>query len=464
MVRRPRTREVLPSVIKPSPIRHPSRLFTAPYILFAGFASLILLGGLLLSLPFANNQSGFTPLVTAMFTSTSAVTVTGLTVEPTSTYWSSFGQGVIFGLMLVGGLGFMTVATFLLIVMGQRITLSERMLMRDTMGVDRMGALVRVTRNIVLIVIGVYGVGMLVLWWRLLGFFSEGEALWQAAFLSVSSFNNAGFSILPEGVSRDAFVSNFPLLGFMAFLIVLGSIGWTTLVDVWRHRRFTRFSLDTRMVLATSLFLYALGAAVIFLAEFNNELTLGRFSMADRAFYSIFHSISGRTAGFSTIDFSQAGDLSLLFYPFLMFVGGAAGSVAGGIKVATFAVIIAAVFSSVRGRLQVEAFSREIPSFQVHRALSVVVIAMALIFVVSLALTFTEEEIPFLHLLFDTVSAFGTTGLSTGVPAELSVAGKALFMVLMLAGRLGPLTMALALVPREEATVYRFAQERVKIG
>lgn len=465
VVRRPRMREVMPSVIHDSPIRRPPRFLTAPYILFGGFSALILLGGLLLWLPAANNHEGPSSFVTAMFTSTSAVTVTGHVVEPTSTYWSVFGQGVIFALMLVGGLGFMTVATFLLIITGRRLGLAERILMREAMGVDRMGSLVRVTRNIILIVLGVYAIGIILLWWRLLGFFDAGEAMWQAAFLSVSSFNNAGFSILPEEVQSvgGAFVSNLPLLGFMAILIVLGSIGWTTLVDVSRHHRFSRLSLDTKMVLTTSLFLYVLGAVVILFNEFGNPATLGDFPAGERVYQAVFHSISGRTAGFSTIDFGAASEFTLLFYPFLMFVGGAAGSVAGGIKVATFAVIIAAVFSSLRGRQQVEAFGREIDPFQVHRAVTVAVLGLTVAFLAILLLTLTED-IPFRLLFFDTISAFGTTGLSTGAPADLTVTGKGLFMVLMLLGRLGPLTMALALVPRGEASLYRYVQERVKIG
>ena len=465
VVRRPRVREMMPAVIHDAAIRRPHRFLTAPYILFVGFSALILLGGLLLWLPVANNHEGPSSFVTAMFTSTSAVTVTGHIVEPTSVYWSTFGQAVIFMLMLVGGLGFMTIATFLLIVTGQRLGLSERILMREAMGVDRMSSLVRVTRYIILVVMVIYAIGTLVIWWRLSGFFDTGEAMWHAAFLSVSSFNSAGFSILPEevGTAAGAFVTNLPLLGFMATLIVLGSIGWTTLVDVARRRRFSRLSLDTKMVLAASLFLYVLGASVLLVDEFGDPLTLGAFSMAERVPQAIFHSISGRTAGFSTIDFGQASDFTLLSYPFFMFVGGAAGSVAGGIKVATFAVIVAAVFSSLRGRQQVEAFGREINPFQVHRAVTVVMLGGAMTFLAALTLTLTED-IPFLDLLFDTVSAFATNGLSTGATADLTVTGQGIFMALMLLGRLGPLTLALALAPREETSMYRYAQERVKIG
>ena len=457
---------MLPKVVKSIPARRPARRFTPPFILFYSFGGLIIVGGLLLILPIANNVGGFTPAELAFFTSTSAVTVTGHTVVDTPTYWSSFGHAVIFTLMLVGGLGFTSLATFSLIILGQRITLPERMLMRDTMGVDRLGGLAAVLRNIVLIVLLIYVIGTLLLWWRLYDDFSAGEALWNSAFLSVSAFNNAGFTILPNSSSLDGFTFDAPFLIFIAISIVLGGIGWTVLVDLFRQRRFSRFTLDTKMVVTTSVFLWMLGALVFFIAEQDNSGTLGNgsFTTLEKGFQSIFHSISGRTAGLSTLDFGASTELTKLFYPLLMFVGGAAGSVAGGIKVATLAVIIAAVVSSVKGRLQAEAFGREIPNFQVHRALTVAALGMALIFLVSLALTLTEDGIPFLDLFFDTVSAFGTTGLSTGVPPLLSVGGKILFMIIMFLGRLGPLTLALALAPREEATVYRFMQERVKIG
>lgn len=465
VIRRPRFREVRPSTVQRVHERRPGRKFSPPFILFYGFALLIVAGGVLLLLPISNaHEDGFTPMANAFFTATSAVTVTGHTVENTADYWTTFGHGVIFTLMLVGGLGFTTVATFLLIILGQRITLPERMLMRDTMGVDRMGGLVAVLRNIVLIVLAMYAVGMAAIWWRIHGDFSAGEAVWQAAFLSISGFNNAGFSILPDASSLDNYMADSMLLGFVASLIILGGISWTVLVDVFRQRRFSRFTLDTKMVLSVSVLLWILGALVFFMAEYDNPGTLGPFSVLQKLAQSVFHSVSGRTAGLATVDIGASTELTRLFFPFLMFVGGAAGSMAGGIKVATLAVIIAATISSVKGRLQTEAFGREIPHFQVHRALTVAALAMTFIFIVSLVLMLTEEDIPFLNLFFDTISAFGTTGLSTGVPPLLSLAGKILFMIAMFVGRLGPLTMALALTPREEATVYRFVQERVKIG
>ena len=442
------------------------RLFASPLLLLYGFILLITLGGLLLALPISSADGGFTSAENAFFTSTSAVTVTGLTVVSTTDHWNNFGKGVIFALMLIGGLGFMSFATFLLILIGQRITLPERMLIRDTIGGDRLGGMVGLLRRVVVVVLGIYAVGMLLIFSQLVRDFPTGEAMWQSAFLSVSGFNNAGFAILPASASVEGLQSKFPILLFMAILIMVGGIGWAVIVDIYKRRRFTRFSLDTKLIITTSVFLWIVGALVFFLAEYTNSGTIGALSVSDKGFHSLFESISGRTAGFTSIDFSQVKDLTKLFFISLMFIGGGAGSVAGGIKVGTFAVIVAAVISSIRGRLRAEAFGREIPHFQVLRALTVAILGGGLIFVISLVLTLTESDadFPFLNLLFETVSAFGTAGLSMGVAPLLTVWGKIMLIIVMILGRLGPLALALALAPREEATAYRFAQERVRIG
>ena len=468
VIRQPRVDQLRPLVAEPVPLRRPNRIFTSTYILIFGFAILIVFGGLLLSLPVSSKEGVFTPLVLAFFTATSAVTVTGHTVVSTSTYWSHFGQAVIFFLMLIGGLTFMAAATFILALLGQRSSLSERLVMRETMGLDRMEGLRRITRNIVLVVVLIYLVGAGVIFSRIHGMDGMGfsESVWQSIFLSVSAFNNAGFSILPEsslgsGLQRMGALE--PLLFTMVILIILGGIGWTSLVDLYRHRRFSRLTLDTRLVLVTSLFLWVIGALVLFLAEYSNVDTHGGLPLLDRISDSVFHSISGRTAGFTIIDFGKAEDFTKLTYPALMFIGGASGSVAGGIKVNTFAVIIAAVISSIKRRPQAEAFGREISQQQVLRAVTVGVLGVVFIVLTLPTLTLTEPDIPFLDLLFDTVSAFGTTGSSTGIVPDLSVVGKLIFMLAMFLGRLGPLTLALALAPREQ-TMYRYVQERVTIG
>ncbi|PKB83238.1 MAG: hypothetical protein BZY88_02545 [SAR202 cluster bacterium Io17-Chloro-G9] len=442
-------------------------------MLLLGFVLLILAGGLLLALPISSNSGEFSPFEVSFFTAVSALTVTGHVVVTSSTYWSGFGQAVIFFLMLVGGLGFMVVSTFILLLIGHRSTLRERLLtsglMRDTVGVEQFQGLRGIARRVILMVFVLYGLGTLAILSQVQGLDGMGfaKSLWHSLFLSVSSFNNAGFNILPElpqGSSLARFATNPILLMLTAALMVLGGLGWTLIVDIYRNRRFARFSLDTKLVVVTSLSLWTLGAGVLLLAEFSNPNTIGGLGWFDKTVGAIFQSVSGRTAGFSTMDFGQVQDVTKTTYAGLMFIGGAAGSVAGGIKVVTFAVIVAAVVSSLRQRSRAEAFGREIAQPQIYRALTVAILGLAFIAVSIPVLTITDSEVPFLDLLFDTVSALGTTGASTGIVPDLSLAGKILFMISMFVGRLGPVTLALVLAPGEEASVYRFARERVKIG
>ena len=473
IIRLRRRRELSPTVAEVEPPKQNKPLFGTTTILFLGFALLIAAGGGLLTLPIAQNGNGFTEFETAFFTSVSAVTVTGHTVVDTSTYWSTFGQAVIFMLMMVGGLGFMVVSTFILLLIGQRSTLQERLLtrdlMRDTVGVDQMGGLRHLGRAVIGVVFLLYAIGAVVIFLQINGIDGVGNlrSVWHSIFLSVSSFNNAGFNIIPEvpgGSSLTRFFSDPGLLITMTVLMILGGLGWVLVVDVFRKRRISRFSLETKLVLVTSIVLWVLGAFVLLLSEFNNSATMGDFSWFDKIFGAIFSSVSGRTAGFSIMDFGEVKDVTKSTFSGLMFIGGAAGSVAGGIKVATFAVLMAAVISSLKGRPHAEAFGREIHQSQLHRALTVAVLGFAFIVVSATVLTTLEPGIPFQDIIFDTVSAFGTTGASTGIIADTGLAAKILFMALMYVGRLGPVVLALALATEDDTEVYRFAQESVKIG
>ncbi len=473
IIRLRRRRELSPTVAEVEPPKQNKPLFGTTILLLLGFALLIAAGGGLLTLPIAQNGTGFTAFEAAFFTSVSAVTVTGHTVVDTSTYWSTFGQAVIFMLMMVGGLGFMVISTFILLLIGQRSTLQERLLtrdlMRDTVGVDQMGGLRHLGRAVIGVVFLLYAIGAVVIFLQINGIDGVGNlrSVWHSIFLSVSSFNNAGFNIIPEvpgGSSLTRFFSDPGLLITMTVLMILGGLGWVLVVDVFRKRRISRFSLETKLVLVTSIVLWVLGAFVLYLAEFNNSATMGDFSWFDKIFGAIFSSVSGRTAGFSIMDFGEVKDVTKSTFSGLMFIGGAAGSVAGGIKVATFAVLMAAVISSLKGRPHAEAFGREIHQSQLHRALTVAVLGFAFILVSATVLTTLEPDIPFQDIIFDTVSAFGTTGASTGIIADTGLAAKILFMALMYVGRLGPVVLALALATEDDTEVYRFAQESVKIG
>jgi trk system potassium uptake protein len=457
VIRQPRWEQFQPTVAEVASVRRPHRIFTSPFILFFGFAILITIGGLLLTLPISSTERVFTPLQIAFFTAFSAVTVTGRSVVNTSTYWSNFGQVVIFFLMLIGGLSFLAFAVFILALLGQRSTLSERLVLRETLGVDRMGGLRRITRNIILVAFLIYLIGAATIFWRINGLdgISFSDSVWQSLFLSVSAFNGAGFFILPEsplGSGLSRVVSDEALLMVLASLIILGGIGWITLVDLYRHRYFSRLALDTKLVITTSIFLWLAGAGILFSAEYSKPGLHSELSLLDRFVNSIFHSVSARSAGLSTLNFAEAQDVTKLTY-----------SVAGGIKVNAFAVLIAAVISSVKGRPQAEAFGREIAQTQLLRAITVAILGFLLMCIAMVALSLAEPNLDFLDLLFDTASAFGTVGFSTGIVPELSVAGKAILMIVMFIGRLGPLTLALALAPQEQ-TAYRFVQERVTMG
>ena len=473
IIRVRRRRDVPPTIRLNETLRRPRRLLGVSTMLIAAFVLLMSVGAGFLTLPIASVSGESAPLQVAYFTAISAVTVTGHTVVSTPDYWTSFGHAVIFLLMMVGGLGFMVISTFLLLVLGDRTTIQQRALTRglmsDAAGVKQMRAIRSFGNRVIIIVVLIYFAGSLVYFTQINGLdgIGQGRSYWYSLFLSVSSFNNAGFNIIPEAVHGNAarFASNYTVLVTMTIMIALGGLGWVTMVDVWRQRRFSRFSLDTKLVVVTSLGLWLLGAGMLALTEFNNPDTMAPLGWLDRGVNTVFLSVSGRTAGFSTIDFGQVQEVTRMTFTMLMYIGGAPGSVAGGIKVVTFALIVAAVVSSLRSRSHAEAFGREIPQPQLHRALAVAVLGLALIFVSIMALIEIEREAPFVHLLFDIVSALGTVGATTGIIPSLGLVSQSIFMVAMFVGRLGPLVLALAMAPREdEVEVYRFAQEQVRIG
>ena len=473
IIRMPRERDTPSSVELRETLRRPRRLLGISTILVAAFVLLMTIGAALLALPVSSVSGESAPLEHAYFTAISAVTVTGHTVVSTPDYWSQFGHVVIFLLMLVGGLGFMVISTFLLLILGDRTTIQQRALTRglmsDAAGVKQMRAIRSFGNRVIVIVLGIYLLGSIIYFSQIVALdgLGTGKAYWYSLFLSVSSFNNAGFNIIPEVAQGNAarFLSNYTVLITMTLMIALGGLGWVTMVDVWRGRRFARFSLDTKLVVVTSLGLWFLGAVILALTEFVNPETMGPMGWADRCVNAVFLSVSGRTAGFSTIDFGQVADATKMTFTALMYIGGAPGSVAGGIKVVTFALIVAAVISSLKSRSHAEAFGREIQQPQLHRALAVAVLGLGLIFITVIALVEIEREAPFFHLLFDAVSALGTVGATTGIVPELGLASQSIFMAAMFIGRLGPLVLALAMAPREdEIEAYRYAQEQVRIG
>jgi trk system potassium uptake protein TrkH len=466
VVRHPRQDDMSPVHLELPTKRSQSRALASPLTLLYSFVGLISLGTILLSMPFSHHGTGFAPFVEALFTATSAATVTGLVIQETATYWTKAGQMVILALMFVGGLGFMTIATFLLVLVGQRVTLSQRLLVRESLGVNHLGGLVRLTIRIVLVATTIQIIGFVALLARFLFLdYSVSDSIWHAIFHAVSGFNNAGFVALPETNSLSSFQDDRFILGIIGGLILLGALSYWVMVDVAsRFNHFSLYSLNSKLVLILTGILIVSGALVFFFSEFDNERTLGPLPLLDKVIISVFESISGRTAGFATVSFGDTEQHTNFFFTSLMFVGGASASVAGGIKVNTVAVILVAVLSTLRGSPRATAFGREIPQDQVRRAMTMGAVATTLVFLVALTLTFAEREFPFIDLLFESVSAFGTVGLSTGLTPDLSRWGHLIIIFSMFIGRIGPLTLGLAMVQRSQGDLYRYAQERVTIG
>jgi trk system potassium uptake protein TrkH len=417
-----------------------------------------------LLLPFANTQGIITPPLIAYFTAISAVTTTGLTLEPTATYWTFFGQVVIWMLMFVGGTGFMTIASFFLIALGRRLSLSHLLLMRESLMAGELGGLKNLTRNVFLMGLMVSFFGTWLLFWPFLRYFDPAEALWQAAFHSVSSFATAGFDIVGPASFAD-YRTDYFMLGMLVIIFVIGALSYPVVIDVILRRKHRGFSLNTKLVLVGSLIAWVLGTLTMFASEYGRLDTLGNGPLDSQIFTAFFNALSGSTTtGFSTMDFGKIYERTHLLIDPLMFIGGAAASTAGGIKMNNFIVLLVLVYSWAHGRSHAEAFKREVESQQVLTAITLVMVSVLLLFATTLMLSFTDSAIPFLKLLFENISAFATVGLSTGVLPGMSVPGKLIIMFMMFVGRLGSLTLILALVPSGQPEMYHYQKEGMVIG
>jgi trk system potassium uptake protein len=436
-------------------------------VLIYGFAAMIAFGTVLLILPVSSADGSWTRLVDAFFTATSAVCVTGLVIVDTGTYWSPFGQVVILLLIQLGGFGFMTSSTLLLLLVVRRRTrLRDRVLVQETMGRGELGDVTGLIGRVAVFTLAAEGVGALLLTGGFAGRGQEiSEAVWYGLFHSVSAFNNAGFDLMGAlgQSSLRGFVTDYQVLGVIGVLIILGGLGYAIVEDIVGSRRWSRFALETKVVLLTSAALLVVGSVTIGLTEWDNAGTLGALAPAERVFNAIFESVTLRTAGFSALDTAALLEPTLFVVMALMFIGGASGSTAGGIKVNTFSVLLIAIVSTAVGRPSAEAFGRRIQHVVVYRALAVALLSIALVFTVGFILEVLTAG-NFVNVLFETVSALGTVGASRGITPELPDVARVVTALTMFVGRLGPLTLVLALAARARPVAYRPAVESMRIG
>ena len=428
------------------------------------FAFLITLGTLFLMLPVAHHGEGLSDPLIALFTATSAVTVTGLIVVDTASHWTTFGQGVILFLMFIGGLGFMSVAAFLLAVLGQRVSMRQRLLIRETLSTERLGGLQKLSVGIVLTAITIQILGFVML---LPNFYFEYDiqnAVWQSLFHSVSGFNNAGFVIFPEDGGLAYHQDDWRLLSILSVLIFIGSLSFWVVSDIVLNRRFIKFSLVSKIVLSMTISLIILGSILLFVLEGTNPNTMEDLPIGTKIVVSIFESVSGRTAGFSTLNYSDTRNATNLIIMALMFVGGATASVAGGIKVSTLFVILLSIYAIVREKAHVSAFGREIDDSIIKRSYAILIVCLVFSFSCSIVLALTNPQISMEALTFEAVSAFGTVGLSAGATTDLNPIGKIIIILTMFAGRIGPLLIGLKMVPSQDVSEFRYPSENVTIG
>lgn len=443
----------------------------------AGFLALILIGSCLLALPWAHRAGQSVGILDAAFVALSATCVTGLTTVNIADSFNAFGQAVILGLIQLGGLGIFTAGISLMLLSGRRLSLADEQIIRTTMG------RVRKVRPLDVFLYGCVFILLFELAGTVALFFFMASSqqdptvagtLWEAVFHSVSAFCNAGISIYPDGFAR--WRGNAEVLGVVSGLVIAGGIGLMTLINLryyhfWRRdpRQRGLVALQTKLAVVTTLLLLAAGMMATLLFELNH--TLHNTSFADKLSWSFFHSAMSRTAGFNVVDVGQMNQPTLLWTLLLMFIGGSPGSMAGGIKTTTFAVLVLTSWSALKRRENVEVFGRRIAPNLTNIALLLVLLAGATVLVGIGMLMITEQGKPssamsqhWLGLVFEAVSAFGTVGLSTGVTPLLTPLGKLVIMALMFTGRVGPLVMTIYLARPRLPRHVQYPVEEIGLG
>lgn len=440
-----------------------NKRLTPAQTLVTGFATVIAIGTILLALPISAVGERL-DLVSAFFTATSAVCVTGLVVVDTGSKLTGFGQLVVISLIQIGGLGIATISTLGAIILGRRIALRRRLLMQEALNQVTLAGMVRLTRYIagVTLLFELTGAAILAVHWRSL--VGGWRAIWLGLFHSISAFNNAGFDLFGDFRSLTPFVGDVVVNAVISGLLIVGGLGFIVIAELTSGERH-RLSLHTRLVLATTAVLILAGFLGVLSLEWSNPNTLGSLPIPARLLAAFFQSVTARTAGFATVSIGDLHQATLLIVTILMFIGASPGGTGGGVKTTTFATLAAYVSAIVRKKNDPVVFNRRISIESARKALAVMSLALLSVITVAMLLTITEgERFTFLQMMFETVSAFGTVGLSTGITPLLSDVGRILIALMMFIGRVGPFTLTAALTTMDRNHAVRYAEEKVIIG
>jgi len=436
-------------------------------IFMIGFLAVILLGTLLLSLPIATKDGEGAAFITALFTATSATCVVGLVIEDTCTYWSMFGQCVILCMIQLGGLGFMTLISIVTIYTHRVIGLKERLMMMQNFNAREMSGIVRLTKRIICgtaLFEGSAAVIFAIRYAKDFGFFG---GIYKGIFHAVSAFCNAGFDLMGEvsPFSSMTYYAADPVMNITTMLlIVIGGIGFFVWDDIWENRGFRNLKVHSKLVLVISAVLIFGGALLFFLFERGNASTIGEMSLGNQLMASLFQSVSTRTAGYNTIDQTLMTEASEALTILLMFIGGSPGSTAGGVKTITVAVLLFGAFSGLCGRQETVVCKRSIPLQQIMSALSLVMVALTCIITGSFVISLVEQA-PFFAVVYETVSAFATVGLTMSLTPTLSTFSHLILIVLMYMGRIGILTIGFGIMTNRNASAkIRYPDANLMIG
>lgn len=440
-------------------MKHKVIRLSPPQLLVVTFLFFIIVGMGLLKLPFATTES--ITWLDALFTTTSAMTVTGLAVVDTGGAFTLFGEVVIMSLIQIGGLGIMSFAVLIFMMLGKKIGFKERLLLQQALNQTSVGGVIKLVKYLFIFSFLVEGFAVLLLASEWVPEFGWRRGLYVSIFHSISAFNNAGFSLWSD--SLMGYVGN-PIVNItISFLFILGGIGFTVLVDLWKSKTIRKLSLHTKIMIVGTFVINVFAFMMIFILEYNNPNTLAQLPFLDKLFASYFQAVTPRTAGFNTLDYGSMERSTLLFTILLMFIGAGSASTGGGIKLTTFVVISLSVFAFLKEKREIRVFRRTIDQNYIFKALAVSMISVLLVFTALFFLDMTEKNASFLSILFEVVSAFGTVGLSMGITGSLTAIGKWIIIIVMFVGKLGPLTLAFSL-SRPDKEKIRYPKEDILTG
>ena len=441
------------------------------HMIMLSFLIVILVGSLLLSLPISSASGNAIPYLDALFTATTATCVTGLVTLPTVTTWSMFGHVIILVLIQVGGLGVITIMSALMILLQKRMGINNRLLLQDAFNLNSLSGIVRFVKRVLLGSLLVEGIGALL---YMIVFVPEYglRGVWISVFTSISAFCNAGIDIIAEN-SLCNYATNPLINAVTSLLIILGGIGYIVWWDMMglgkrtagkKHKRFQTLSLHSKIAIVTTLILILGGGILIFLFEYDNPLTIGNLSVFDKIQVSLFQSVTTRTAGFATVPQQDLTNASSILCLLLMFIGGSPVGTAGGIKTVTVAVLVVSAIATVQNKQNVSMFNRNISKQMVNKAVAVTLMSFSIMLTSTILLSAVSNA-DTLDILFETVSATGTVGLTRDMTPYLNTAGKMIIIGTMYLGRVGPISLALALNSRKKhPNIIKNPTEEISVG